>query len=251
MEPIETYPSAIRAVQFVVAASGAAFATPAIAQNIELVAVVSAAPARDAAVARETETSFEAVRESSDELPGREPTRDEVALNLARICVNEAGFDHPRDCQAIWEVTRNVAGHDASLADLSRALDGLSARVTGARQVRRPRGNLRFTRGLDRTDTEPAGWRAATRLPWSRFSDKWHSIREWADRRIDQHLDGSHARRVCHGRAIAWGGRNGLDDRVLEARNRNRVARGKRPLQRLVCGVTENAFFGHPPRSSN
>lgn len=100
----------------------------------------------------------------------------ELTISMARICVNESGFRRPADCAMIWQVARRRGGPtmEGRLAWLrAHSSCVLSDRPMTAFEAR---GNCRWTRHLDDSDAQPAGW--PTAVPWERYVAPWRRIRE-------------------------------------------------------------------------
>jgi len=190
--------------------------------------------------------------------------RDATALALARVCVNEEGWDSPDGCAAIWNVALNV--RSSRCAEVSRGFpvtlcrkDGrpfpAASKVPGSRETalsalrrlsRRTTGmvppttqRLAWTSTLQDSSQPPTNWRECGSLPagapcygtWRRYAGPWRRVREHArnlvasGRRAPQ--CGSEGRR----RVIAWGGEM---DHWLAVR---------RGLVELDCGETRNRFY--------
>jgi len=85
-------------------------------------------------------------------------SRRELALALAKVCVNESGFDSLADCAMIFQIVEN----QRAITDERRVwLERHSARVLGIRPCDH-RNNCFWSRNLGWNDEEPAGWLAAS-----------------------------------------------------------------------------------------
>lgn len=143
------------------------------------------------------------------------PAEEELALALAKVIVNEAGWESRPDAYLIWQTVRG-SGQTAEarlawLREHSSCVLGTEP-LTGRRA--RGFGNCHWTRNLTDSDAEPAGWPAG--LPWDRHVPLWRRIRAFS-----RHLVRVRAPQVCSERPHTWGGRMD-EERALE--------RGMRPL---------------------
>ncbi len=146
-----------------------------------------------------------------------------AALLLARICVNEAGFDAPQDCVAIAEVVRTNSG-----VITPGALELHAPRATGARAALN--AHQAWTQQLDAAGSEPASWHAAhPGVPWSRYRARWLRVLRGCELIVRGVVPA-----VCSRPPIAWGG---VMDRHIAQR---------RGLVRVDCGVTRNEFWSRP-----
>lgn len=124
--------------------------------------------------------------------------REQLALDLARVAVNEAGFGSPADVVLIWQVVESRARSDA---DRLAWLRSHSACPTGqtTREVALSRpGNCAWTRELDDSDRRPQSWPAA--VVWR--PEAWARVRRLALRLVY----GLEQRRVCSSSPSTWGG---------------------------------------------
>lgn len=151
-------------------------------------------------------------------------SRRELALDLARVCVNEAGWDSPADCALIWQV---VEGHRAITDERRVWLTRHSARVLGGRDCA-PGRNCRWTRNLAWSDAEPAEWPGST--PWD--ADRWARVRLVAWRLVT----GADPTRPCEETPDTWDGRRWRERAAargyrrvvcVDARNDGHVYRGR------------------------
>ena len=146
-----------------------------------------------------------------------------AALLLARICVNEAGFDGAQDCIAIAEVVRANSGEITP-----GALELHAPRATGSKPPLN--AHQAWTQQLDEDGTEPAAWRLAhPALPWERYRERWLRVLRGCQLIVRGQVD-----RVCREVPIAWGG--AMDRHIAE----------RRGLVRVDCGNTRNEFWGRP-----
>lgn len=198
---------------------------------------------------------------SDEEIAIREARRvfDEAHLNLAKMCVNEAGWENPHDCNAIWQaVMTHVGRGNVTSLDIIAAQNRLSPRLTGAREWGEsgPRGNARWSLGLTLSDAQPEGWEGVyPDHPWELYSERrWPNILEWARRLVDGAVEhNQRGPRQCNGSPVTWGGTMGSarkDRELMALRNAARVRAGQRPYEILHCGDTINRFWGHPTRSN-
>ena len=102
--------------------------------------------------------------------------RRELALSVAKLCVNEAGFSSaaPADCALLWQVTRARARTSEGRLAWLRAHSScvLTDRPMNEDELQ---GNCRFTRHLSDSDVEPEGWPAE--VDWSHFVRRWRQMR--------------------------------------------------------------------------
>lgn len=162
--------------------------------------------------------------------PPEESDRDHetVALYLARFCVNEAGFNSPRDCGAIHQVLRNTARDDEGLlAAMSRHTKGRLFVVGGP--GRNGQTVRAWTRGLHIGDEPPYRWPA--HLDWT--NDYRHRFAEVYALSI-RIVSGRMGRGPCRSFPIAWGGP--MDDAIAL----------RRGLVRVSCGDTINHYWERP-----
>lgn len=146
---------------------------------------------------------------------------DRLALAIAKVAVNEAGFDSPADVALIWQVVERHAP-DERLPFLKRH----SPCVLRAEDPGRRRGNCEWTRNLRWSDAEPDGWPSG--IPWERYADRWARVRAFTRGLVN----GSVRRRPCAEQPITWGSRR-LD--IQQA-----LSRGLEPLG---CVGTLNEGF--------
>lgn len=138
--------------------------------------------------------------------------RDELALELARVAMNEAPGS-PGDVRLVWEVVQTSArAPEDRLAFLRRHSgcvspagdcdrDGDVDELDDEAARARP-GNARWTRFLAEENVEPSGWPRA--WSWVRLGmPAWRRTRELA-RRLVYEID---RRRVCEERPQTWAGK--------------------------------------------
>jgi hypothetical protein len=142
--------------------------------------------------------------------------RRDLALALAKVCVNEAGWEAPGDCALIWQV---VESQRANASERLIWLTRHSARVLGGRDCR-PGANCRWTRNLAWSDAEPAEWPARER--WD--PERWARVRLLAWRLVV----GEELHRPCEEAPDTWDGR------------RWRAHALRRGLRPVVCVATRN-----------
>lgn len=134
-----------------------------------------------------------------------EPTVTELLeLSIAKVCVNEAGFNSPGDCAMIFQAARRFYARGGVSAD-QRRLDWIrrhSCRVLGAQYCIRPRPcrvghNCRWSRNLTWGDATPEEWPSRNRFP----------VRGWARVRayVSRLVRGQEVSTPCEGRIITWG----------------------------------------------
>jgi len=198
--------------------------------------------------------------------------QDLTALMLARICVNEEGWDSPDGCRAIWAVVQNVRSRrcdptqarprevpvtECSLggrvfAVRGRAVPGaqethlsamrrLSRGTTGHTAPRNAR--QRWTSTLQDSTEPPLGWRECAGLPaesgchgtWRRYAGAWGRVLSIARSLVARSAPGPLCGSEARLRPIAWGGE--MDHWLAE----------RRGLVEVDCGTTSNSFYAYPP----
>lgn len=110
----------------------------------------------------------------------REPSPEEaLALAVAKVCVNEAGFNSAADCALIWQATRSHGTTARSRLAWLRAHSScvLTSRPMSEREVAR---NCRWSRNLMASDAMPRGWPET--VSWRGHAAHWNRLREWARR---------------------------------------------------------------------
>lgn len=125
-----------------------------------------------------------------------------LALALAQVCANEAGFDSMTDCALVHQATlAHGDTHAERLAWLrlhSRAVLGPDDGTARSRA-----GNAAWTRNLRWSDAAPAGW--PSHWPsWSRFAARWRALRAYALALVAGRVAGAEAR-PCDGPVWTWG----------------------------------------------
>jgi len=118
----------------------------------------------------------------------------DLGLALAKVCVNEAGFESPADCALIWQV---VEGQRATARERLWWLTRHSQRVLGTRPCRR--GNCGWTPHLTRSGRRPAGWPAG--VGW--VPARWERVLYFCDRLVI----GDETARPCAETPTTWDGR--------------------------------------------
>lgn len=142
--------------------------------------------------------------------------RRDLALALAKVCVNEARFDSLADCALIWQVVSNRR----AITDERRVwLERHSARVLGTRACDY-RNNCAWSRNLRWDDSEPAGW--PRRIRWD--ARAWARVRAYCWRLVNE----EETLRPCEENPDTWDGRR---------YRRQALARGHRLV---VCTGTRN-----------
>lgn len=150
--------------------------------------------------------------------------QDELALAVAKVGVNEAGWRAPADIALIWQVTEGRGRTDeARLQWLSRH----SSCVLSDRPMtdEEARGNCVWSRNLQDDDEQPEGWPEDVR--WENYRRRWRQVRTFAQRLVD----GRDGMRPCEETPLTWGGPG---DHVGALR------RGLRPI---VCRSTLNTGY--------
>lgn len=138
------------------------------------------------------------------------------ALDLARLCVHESGWNHPAEAAAIYAVA--VDGSSRTGMTWPRWLRVHSRRFATHRVARS------WVYALDRSGRDPhAG------IAWTEHRERWLTILAAADAAIG-------APPVCVART--WG----------SADDARRVARLGLALVPVACGSTRNIFFARRPR---
>jgi hypothetical protein len=120
----------------------------------------------------------------------------ELALAVAKVAVNEAGFRAPADVALVWQVTE---AHGSTTSARLGWLRAHSARVLGDREC--TGGNCIWTRGLTWGDDEPEGW-PETWPPWRLYRARWAQVRAYALALVQ----GRVAARPCAETPDTWGG---------------------------------------------
>lgn len=150
------------------------------------------------------------------------------ALYLARYCVNEAGFNSPRDCGAMAQVLRNTSREDESLLDAMHRHTGGRLFVVGG-PGRNGQTQRSWTRGLHLGEEAPHGW--PRDLDWAgEYRQRFARVYGLSLRIVR----GEMGRGPCRGFPIAWGG--AMDDHVA-------IRRG---LVRVDCGDTVQRYWERP-----
>lgn len=151
--------------------------------------------------------------------------QDELALAIAKVGVNEAGWGSPADIALIWQITEGRGRTDeARLAWLRRH----SSCVLSNRPMteEEARGNCRWTHGLAASDEQPEGWPGDA--IWQNYVRRWRQIRRLATMLVDGRSD----LRPCPETPQTWGGR--------ELDMHQALRRGLRPVG---CRETLNEGF--------
>lgn len=153
--------------------------------------------------------------------------QDSVAVELARLCVSECGWDCPDECAAIHQSLHNRA----QLAGISfRAQLRAHRSVTRVgHQPLRP-----WLAELNARGRAPRSWDATVTIPWSRRRASWLETLQAARDILEA------PRNPCDGNPLDWG--------VHSA-----VARYRRAYIRAVtldCGPTVNVFLRPEPELS-
>ncbi len=144
---------------------------------------------------------------------------EDASILLARVCVNESGFDSFADCDAIAAISIRNAGD----RDLAPYLRGRFLRALAPVHARR---NRPWIADLSRDGHEPRHW--PSNVSWASIRPRWLAL--------VAHVDGAVSGRIvvsCD--ADTWGGR--VVDRERIARM---LSRGGSIAQ---CGNTENVFL--------
>lgn len=104
---------------------------------------------------------------------------ERLALAVAKVCVNEAGWDSPPDCDLIWQVVRSHGETDLERlrwlrCHSPRVLDP-EGRFCGEDRKRcaKDRGNCWWSRNLTTTGRKPSGWSETEVVPWARYRSRW------------------------------------------------------------------------------
>ena len=152
--------------------------------------------------------------------------RDELALAVAKVAVNEAGWRSPADVAMIYQITEARGDTDerrlawltahSSCVLTDRPLDDYEQR----------HGNCAWSRNLNVHDLEPAGW--PQDLLWSNFVRRWQQVRRFAQMLVS----GESRMRPCAETPRTWGSRTLDHERA--------IAMG---LRQVDCGSTLNAGY--------
>lgn len=125
-----------------------------------------------------------------------EPMRRELALAVAKLCVNEAGFSSPADCALIYQVAET---HARTMPGRLGFLRAHSRRVLGTRHCAEHRP-CQWTRELQWSDARPPSWPFLT--AWERYVPRWRRVR----RQVWRLVTGQETQRPCQGHPVTWGG---------------------------------------------
>jgi len=158
-------------------------------------------------------------------LPAEAPSpKRELALALAKTCVNESGWSSKADCAMIWQTVRAHGRTDENrLSWLKRH----SHTIFSEEPVRR--GNARWTRDLNWDGEKPKLWPSG--VPWERFAPKWEGVLGYAHGLVN----GAVKLRPCPRGVITWGGDMDIQSAI------------KRGLAPLACRGTINTGFRRRP----
>ena len=163
-----------------------------------------------------------------------------LAVALARVCANEdsrplrpvrdggTAGEMTEDCQAIYQVARNVA--QLKGCSVLAAVRSLAPHVSGIKPSTNPRHKLYGSlpaRGIER----PPTWVDSKHGPWVVYAPHWAAFRAAVERMTQLDADGP-----CEGAPIAWG---------CEADAHIARSRG---LVRVACGH-RNQFWVRPPKT--
>lgn len=151
-----------------------------------------------------------------------------LALALAQVSVNEAGFDSPADIALVYQATE---AHGSTPAARLAWLRSHSSCVLGDDDPSTRPGNCAWTRNLRWNEREPKDWPTAG-PPWSHYRDRWNRVRRFAAALVA----GRVTRRPCEGRVVTWGSAEDAP---------SAIARGLRPLR---CDSTHNIGFARAAR---
>lgn len=147
------------------------------------------------------------------------PVQLALALAVAQVAVNEAGFDSDPDVALVWQA---VEAHGSTPG---RQLDWLRRHSWTVFEGHH-RGNARWSGHLRWDDEEPEGW-PQSGPAWSVYRARWHELRKLAAALVMGWL----VRIPCNGPVTTWGS----DEDHTQA-----VRRGLRPVE---CKGTRNTGF--------
>lgn len=157
-------------------------------------------------------------------LPELTQAQDSTAVELARLCVSECGWDCPEECAAIHQSLQNRA-----------ALAGISFRtqLRAHRSVTRPghQPARPWLAELDARGRVPRSWESSVTIPWSRRRDSWMETLQTAQDLLET------PRNPCDGDPLDWG----VGSVVRSYR------RAYRRAVTLDCGPTVNVFLRPEP----
>lgn len=145
------------------------------------------------------------------------PARADAALELARLCAHEAGWDGAADCRAIGAVVVGLAERNAWTP--ARAVRALAPRLARCAVSRR------WACALDARGREPRGWPAG--LAWSSVRARWLNLLQVARAALAAGPVGP-----CVEAPRTWGSASDW---------RRALALGRR-LRPVDCGPTANQF---------
>lgn len=149
-----------------------------------------------------------------------------LALDLARVCVNESGWGSPADCAMIWQTVRRSGRTDeARQAWLRRHSWTLFTEAPVSH------GNARWTRDLNAEGERPRNWPSEA-PSWEHYEKRWASVLRYATGLVK----GAIRRRPCPSSVVTWGG---------EMDSAQALRRGLVPLE---CEGTINTGYARPPQ---
>jgi hypothetical protein len=122
--------------------------------------------------------------------------RDELALAIAKVAVNEAGWGAPADVAMIHQITE---GHGATDVERLAWLRAHSGCVLTYRPIERTRRNCRWARHLADNDLEPEGW--PEDVLWQNYVRRWRQIRMLSRALVE----GRSTIRPCRETPTTWG----------------------------------------------
>lgn len=149
--------------------------------------------------------------------------RDELALAIAKVSVNEAGWGAPADVAMIHQITE---GHGTTDVERLAWLRAHSGCVLTDRPIERGRRNCFWTRHLADNDLEPEGW--PEDMLWQNYVRRWRQIRMLARALVD----GRTTIRPCSETPVTWG----------SAQDHERAMRNGR-LRVVECRGTVNRAY--------
>lgn len=154
-----------------------------------------------------------------------EPTpTEQLALALAKVCVNEAGFNSPADCALVYQVTTAHGRSDSDRLNWLRRHSQCVLRDNPP-EADRARGNCSWTWHLQDNNERPANFPASE--DWTAYIPRWQRVRALAYRLVS----GVVVRRPCRERVVTWGG------------PMDTAGARRRGLEPVVCGSALNYGF--------
>ena len=176
-------------------------ATILVLEGVDLRTEAQAVEAEIVAVREDLETEAERPCCDEEEEPARD-YRDELALAVAKVGVNEAGWRMPADVALIYQTTRGRDRRPRTTAERLEWLTRHSSCVLTDRPLREgeERTNCIWTRFLSDSDAEPENFPEIA--VWQNYVRRWQQVRTFAR----QLVEGRSRMRPCSETPYSWGG---------------------------------------------